>query len=102
MIKNLVFSGGGIKCISYIGVLKYLEENGLLEHVTDIVGSSGGAIFAFMVTIGYNYIDLSNLILQLDFDDLKDISTDNILNFFKSFGIDTGDKLLYLINSMIN
>ena len=25
MIKNLVFSGGGIKCISYIGILKYLE-----------------------------------------------------------------------------
>ena len=32
MIRNLVISGGGIKIIAIIGVIKYLEENNLLSN----------------------------------------------------------------------
>ena len=44
MIENLVFSGGGLKCICYIGVLKYLEEVNL-KNIKEVVATSGGAIF---------------------------------------------------------
>lgn len=101
MIKNLVFGGGGVKCISYIGLLKYFEENNILKNIEHIVGTSGGGIFALMVIIGYSYKDLKQLILFLDFNSLKDINCDNICKFNENYGIDTGDNLLQLIKIMI-
>jgi len=101
MISNLVFSGGGIKCISYIGILKFLEERNLMKNIKHIIGTSGGAIFSLMVILGYSYLDLKNLILSIDFDKLKDITCENILKFNENFGIDTGEHLLNLIKIMI-
>ena len=39
MIENLVFSGGGTKCISYLGVIKYLEEHKLMKNGYKIMDS---------------------------------------------------------------
>ena len=39
MITNLVFSGGGVKCISYIGLLKYFEENNMMKDIKNIAGN---------------------------------------------------------------
>ena len=48
MITNLVLSGGGIKGLSYIGVVKYLEEKKLLKNINKIAASSIGAIFGLL------------------------------------------------------
>ena len=102
MIKNLVFSGGGIKCISYIGVLKYLEENNMIKDIQSIAGSSGGAIFAFILILGYTYHELYLLINGLNFEEIKDVTSDNLFQFFNNFGIDTGNKLVKLLKLLIN
>ena len=44
MIKNLVISGGGIKIISALGVIKYLEENNNLKSINKFYGTSAGSI----------------------------------------------------------
>ena len=102
MIKNLVFSGGGIKCISYIGVLKYLEEKNILKDISAIAGTSGGAIFAFIILLGYTYNDLLLLINGLNFEEVRDITSENLFQFFNNFGIDTGNKLTHLIKLLLN
>jgi len=101
MIYNLVFSGGGVKCISYIGLLKYFEENNILKDIKHIIATSGGGIFSLMVLLGYSFSELKELILSIDFNDLKDISCENILKFNENYGIDTGNKLMHLIQIMI-
>ena len=101
MIENLVFSGGGVKCITYVGVLKYLEEHNILKNIKNISATSGGAIFALVAVLGYSYEDLCSLIIGLNFDDLRDISSENIFQFFNNFGIDTGNKLELLVKLLI-
>ena len=73
MIKNLVFSGGGTMCISYIGILKFFEENPeLKQNIKNISSSSGGSLFALVFILGYTYTDLKNLVLGLDFTKIQD------------------------------
>ena len=97
MFSNLVFSGGGTKCVSYIGVLKYFEEIDYFKNIKKIAATSGGTLFSLILVLGYNYNDIKNLVLGLQFNTIQDITTDNLLYFFENYGIDTGKKLEYLI-----
>jgi NTE family protein len=98
---NIVFSGGAIKGMSYIGVLKYLEENDLVKNIKQLTGTSIGGFFAFLICLGYKSNELTDIIKYLDFNDLRDISTDSILNFFETWGIDTGNKFIHFIKALV-
>ena len=50
--KNLVFKGGGVKGIAYIGAISAIEEMGLLGGVQRTCGTSSGAIMAAHVALG--------------------------------------------------
>jgi predicted acylesterase/phospholipase RssA len=50
--KILALGGGGIKGILHIGVLKYLEEKGLIGQFTEVYGCSVGAAFAIGIAFG--------------------------------------------------
>ena len=63
-INKLVFSGGSTKGISYIGIIKGLEENNLFKNIKTFAGTSIGAIFSFLLTIGYDYYSLNTLLNQ--------------------------------------
>ena len=43
MCHNIAFSGGGVHTIAFIGCLKYLEETEKIEHIHNVIGSSGGS-----------------------------------------------------------
>jgi predicted acylesterase/phospholipase RssA len=43
---HLVFEGGGVKGVAYVGALQVLGENDLLEDVTSVAGTSAGSITA--------------------------------------------------------
>lgn len=101
MYKNLVFSGGGINCLCYIGVLKYIEENGIRSHIERTIGSSGGALFLLTIILGYSFKDVHQIILGLDITLIRDITTDSILSFFDTYGFDTGNRLEHLIKLLI-
>lgn len=49
----IVLSGGGVKGFLELGVLEYLEENNLLDSVTEYVGVSVGAIISLLLVVGY-------------------------------------------------
>ena len=52
MNVGLVLSGGGVKGVAHIGVIKALEENNI--YPTHISGSSAGAVFGAFYAAGYS------------------------------------------------
>lgn len=101
MPQNLVFSGGGINCLCYIGVLKYIEQYDLKKDVKRVIGSSGASLFLLAFVLNYSYQDIEQIIIGLNLDKIKDITTDNIFEFFNNYGFDTGKKLEQLIKILI-
>ena len=69
MINTLCLAGGGIKGISYLGALKYLEENNFLKisNLKIFSGTSAGSILVFFLNIGFTLDDLIEFVLQFDF-----------------------------------
>jgi predicted acylesterase/phospholipase RssA len=50
---GLVLSGGGIRGVAHIGMLKVLEGHGLLDDIELVVGTSAGSIIGAMFALGY-------------------------------------------------
>jgi NTE family protein len=72
--RNLVFEGGGVKGIAYVGALQVLEERGILPGIVRIGGTSAGAITAVLVGLGYPLAEIRATLSNLDFRNLLDDS----------------------------
>lgn len=48
--RNLVFKGGGVRGIAYMGALQVLEEKGILKNIQRVAGTSAGAIAATLTS----------------------------------------------------
>jgi NTE family protein len=92
LITNIVFSGGGVKGYSYIGVIKALEEQNILSNIKNIAGTSIGSLFAFLIILKYTFNELNELCFNIDLEQINNVSSDNILNFIYLMGIDDGSK----------
>ena len=101
MITNLVLSGGGNKCIVFVGALKSLEELGFLSSINKYAGTSGGAIIVLLLVLGYTVSDIIELYEQLNLYDLVNINGDNILHFLDDYGLDSGDKVINILKIVI-
>jgi predicted acylesterase/phospholipase RssA len=99
MINNIVFSGGGIKGLIFIGCLKYLEENNLLKNIKAISGTSIGGVFSFLLNIGYNSYELYNIFTKINYNKLHDISFISITN---KYGLDDGKKFINFLKVLLN
>lgn len=101
MIKCLIFSGGSFKGFSYIGVMKYIEENKLCENISCYYGTSIGAITAVLLSIGYTSSELQYCISKLNFETLININNINITDLFETFGFINPIKLYLLLDLLI-
>ena len=72
--KNMVFEGGGVKGIAYVGIMQVLEEKGILPQIQRVGGTSAGAINAFLFAINYDVADTQEVMQKLDFNKFKDDS----------------------------
>jgi NTE family protein len=70
--KNLVFEGGGVKGIAYVGALTILEEKGILPQITRVGGTSAGAINAVLLGVGYTRDEMQQILSALDFKSFLD------------------------------
>ncbi|MCX7771124.1 MAG: patatin-like phospholipase family protein [Proteobacteria bacterium] len=102
--RNLVFEGGGIKGIAYVGALMELEKRGILQNINRVGGTSAGAITATLVALGYNNKEIYNVVNNMNFEDFFDdrwgIIRD-IINLFKNFGWNRGKKFRDWIGELI-
>lgn len=101
MIDTLCLAGGGIKGISYLGALKYLEENNYinLDDLKTYSGTSAGSILAFFLNIGYTIDELIDFVLKFDFSKFEpDI---NCNTFLTLYGMNTGDKVITAVKTFL-
>jgi len=66
--KNLVFKGGGVRGIAYVGALKYLYENGLTRSLERVAGTSAGAITALVLALNpESFSEIKRIADSLDY-----------------------------------
>lgn len=86
MIDTLFLTGGGYKCISYLGALKYLEYSDKLNNIKYIYGASMGSIIATLFTCNYSSNEILDIISKFKFN-LKVFEISNLLT---NYGIENG------------
>lgn len=92
--NTLSLSGGGIKGIVFLGALKYLEENNLLNDINTFCGVSVGSIICFLIIIGYKYDELYKFILNLD---IKKFINIDINLFIDKYGLNDGKDIINIL-----
>lgn len=96
--RILVLSGGGVRGINHIGVLKSLEDNNILKGITTFAGTSAGGLISALHLIGYSPDELFHFIINFN---LKLVVNLNIYNALFSFGLDNGQKFEFIIKKLI-
>jgi NTE family protein len=70
--RNLVFEGGGVKGIAYVGAMENLGRRGILKDIVRVGGTSAGAINATLFALGYTNPQTKNILKALDFNNFLD------------------------------
>ena len=72
--RNLVFEGGGIKGIAYVGAMKVLKDEGIPPYITRVGGTSAGAINATLFALGFTTAQTRKILKTLDINKFADDS----------------------------
>jgi len=96
-VNKLVLSGGGLRGCAHIGVLKYLEENHLIEQFTCFAGTSIGSLVATLIVMTYTSTELTQIIKTFDYALFQSIDLSNLLI---NYGIDTFERIINFVSSL--
>jgi NTE family protein len=102
--RNLVFEGGGVKGIAYVGAMEVLESKGILPDIRRVGGTSAGAINAALLALGYDHAQTKDILSRLDFTAFQDAGrcpAGNLWRVFKRFGWYKGDFFLGWLGDLI-
>ena len=92
--RNLVFEGGGVKGVAYLGALEALEERGILGQITRVAGASVGGLNALLLSLGYSTAESRKILWKLDFRNFLDDDWGLVRDtrrFVRSYGWYKGD-----------
>lgn len=102
--KNLVFEGGGVKGIAYVGAMEEFENRGITGNISRVGGTSAGAINALITGLRYNLADTSKILWSTDFGKFMDGSWGAIrdaMRLVNEFGWYKGDYFRQWIGEII-
>lgn len=77
--KNLVFQGGGVKAYVYHGVLQVLDEQGILDQIERVAGTSAGALQAAVLSFRLNTEETIALYKTVDYARVRSPFTSEVL-----------------------
>ena len=99
LYRNLVFKGGGVRGIAYLGALEVLDEIGIFQNIQRVAGTSAGAIAATLVSFPLTIQEARQVFNSLDISQIPHSATDkgmqkllhpienaNYQRFFKNYG----------------
>ncbi len=92
--RNLVFEGGGVKGIAYVGAMEVLQRRGIFADIKRVGGTSAGAINAVLLACGYTNAEQKKILFELDFERFLDDDTGVIRDtgrLLNEFGWHKGD-----------
>lgn len=86
MNLGLALSGGGVRGVAHIGVIKALEEHGISP--THIAGTSAGAVVGALYAYGYNYKEIFEFFKKVQIFDFRKyaINKPGIIDVEKYYG----------------
>ncbi|HSS51750.1 MAG TPA: patatin-like phospholipase family protein [Thermoanaerobaculia bacterium] len=99
--RNLVLEGGGVKGIAYAGAFRALDEQGILDRLGSIAGTSAGAITATLVALRYTPDQIQKLVFNLDFKRFEDGGASGLFRLFERFGWYRGNYVLHLMRCLV-
>jgi NTE family protein len=102
--RNLVFEGGGVKGIAYIGAMQVLEQRQILKGIKRVGGTSAGAINALLFSLGYTIREQRDILSSTDFKAFMDDSFGlirDIRRLAKEFGWHKGEFFSNWIGELI-
>lgn len=94
----LILSGGAIKGIAHIGVLKALEIKNIIQNIHTYVGTSAGALILTLYILGYKADELYEIVKYFEINKVKSITFSNLLEYY---GLDNGNKIEYVLKRLI-
>lgn len=72
--RNLIFEGGGVKGIAYVGAMQVLQQRGILKNIRRVGGTSAGAINALLFALEYDINSQRQILESTDFKKFMDDS----------------------------
>lgn len=99
--KNLVFEGGGVKGIAYVGALEALAQKDILPNIARVGGTSAGAITAVLVGLNFSLEETKQILWDLNFHNLMDNDLIWFLRLLNKFGLYKGDYFRKWIGGLI-
>lgn len=101
--RNLVFEGGGVKGIAYVGAMQVLEQKGVLPNIKRVGGTSIGAINAALFALGFTNDEQRKILWGLDFNRFRDGSwlLPNIGRVITRYGWYKGDFFSKWMGSLV-
>ena len=75
LYRNLVFKGGGVRGIAYMGALEILDEYRIVENINRVAGTSAGAIAATLVCFRLGIPETKDLFNSLEFSKIPQSET---------------------------
>jgi len=94
--RNIVFEGGGVLGVAYIGALRELHSRGIIDQLCGYAGSSVGSIAATVLACNASMRFIEEKLTSLDIRSLKDDSYSyavDAYNLVRHYGFCKGDKL---------
>lgn len=101
IIKNIFIDAGGIYGFAICGCLVELERNELLQNIENILGCSVGSIYGLYLALGMTGEEIINITFNIDINSLVDIKKNNLINIYKYYGFENGNKFANIIKSII-
>ena len=91
---GLVISGGGLKMVSVIGVLKKIFETHDRDKLIHFVGTSAGAILCTCLVLGFTIQDMISFLKEVaKLDEATTFSVDEIFGLIDNYGLNSGAPL---------
>lgn len=81
---TLVLSGGGVNGYGILGSLQYLKDNRRLDNINTYVGTSIGAIIAYLICIGCTPMDI--MVYLTTKNVLKSLNQINVISMIQGSG----------------
>ncbi|AKI80180.1 putative patatin-like phospholipase [Acanthamoeba polyphaga mimivirus] len=97
---NLVLSGGSIRGISHIGVIKKLIDEELLDlsKMKAVAGVSAGAMLGLLIVLGFTIGEIWDFVLNLD---TKKIVDPDFMLILEKCGVERGRIIYDLIEDIL-
>lgn len=104
-IDTLLFAGGGMKCISILGSLKYLFEKNIInsdfKDIKHIYFVSGSAIYLTPLLIGLSMEPTIDLFQRINYKSYKNTNNFKLENLIDNYGFTKITDYRFIIESFL-